>query len=261
MGASFSRNLFVYVSILFVGMLAAVELGRALGARYRQLWGGDPEKGIGVIETGTFALLGLLVSFAFYGAATRFDARRTQIVDEANAIETAYLRIDALPGDSQAALREDFRRYVESRLRTYRLLPSKEAALTELARSQTIQGSIWRHAVASCQRADAHPGACILVLPSLNTSFDLANSRTMSVELHPPLVIFGLLFGVAIASAFIAGYAMAISDRRRWMHIALFSVLFAGSMYVILDLEYPRLGYVQETAFDRALEQVRAHMQ
>jgi hypothetical protein len=38
------------------------------------------------VDGAVFALLGLLIAFAFSGAASRFDARRQLIVQEANMI-------------------------------------------------------------------------------------------------------------------------------------------------------------------------------
>ena len=57
-------------------------------------------EGVGVIDGAVFALPGLLLAFTFSGAAARFDTRRHLIVEEANAIGTAYLRLDLLPPDA-----------------------------------------------------------------------------------------------------------------------------------------------------------------
>ena len=72
-----------------LAMLAFLEIGRRLGRR--SIAGGDTAHpaGLGTVETVAFGLLGLLLAFTFSGAATRLDVRRTQIVDEANAIGTA----------------------------------------------------------------------------------------------------------------------------------------------------------------------------
>ncbi len=72
--------------------------------------------------------MGLLIAFTFSGALTRFDARRVQAVDEANAIGTAYLRVDLLPAAAQPKLREAFRSYADARIATYRKLPDVAAA-------------------------------------------------------------------------------------------------------------------------------------
>jgi hypothetical protein len=104
---------------LFAGIILMLELGRRVGAhlRARIMQGGGA--GVGAVEAAIFGLLGLLVAFTFQGASARFDTRREQIVQEANNIGTAWLRIDLLPASAQTAMRELFR---QSRLRaeTYR---------------------------------------------------------------------------------------------------------------------------------------------
>lgn len=108
---------------LFLGMLVAFEVGRRRGVGRRAT---DPEgafEGTGAVDGAVFALLGLVIAFTFSGAAARFDARRQLVVEEANAIGTAYLRIDLLPESSRPALRDLFRQYVDSRIETYRKIP------------------------------------------------------------------------------------------------------------------------------------------
>lgn len=99
-----------------------------------------------------FALLGLLIAFTFSGALSRFDSRRFGAVDEANAIGTAYLRIDLLPASTRPKLREAMRAYTDSRIATYRLLPDIAAARAELERSRALQAEIWSQAVSGGAR-------------------------------------------------------------------------------------------------------------
>src|SRR5262245_22835515 len=90
---------------LLAGMLVCLELGRRLGVRRLER---DPQgalAGLGAVEGAVFGLYGLLIAFTFSGAPARFDARRQLIAEEANAIGTAYLRIDLLAAESQPALR------------------------------------------------------------------------------------------------------------------------------------------------------------
>ena len=89
-----------------------------------------------------FALLGLLLAFSFSGAASRFEDRRHLITQETNAIGTAYLRIDLLPGDAQPKMRELFRHYLDSRLETYRNPQDRAATKASLAEDVAIQGEI-----------------------------------------------------------------------------------------------------------------------
>jgi hypothetical protein len=101
---------------LFVGMLLFLEIGRRFGSRRLKEDAGGTGEGVTTVDGAVFALLGLLIAFTFSGASARFDHRRELIVEEANAVGTAYLRLDLLPAAAQPPLRESFRRYLDSRL-------------------------------------------------------------------------------------------------------------------------------------------------
>ena len=165
-----------------------------------------------------------------------------------------------MPPAAQPALRERFRQYVEARLAAYRQLPDIAAAQAEESRATQVQGDIWRQAVAACQEAGV-PQATMLLLPALNAMIDLTTTRTLATRMHPPRTIFGMLVGLALASALLAGYGMAGHQAHRWLHMFAFAAVIAAVVYVILDLEYPRLGLMRFQAFDHALAEVRERMQ
>ena len=79
---------------IFFGILLLLLAGRRIGGRAIARHGAAGLPSIGSLEAAVFALLGLMIAFTFSGALSRFDARRAQAVDEANAIGTAYYRID-----------------------------------------------------------------------------------------------------------------------------------------------------------------------
>lgn len=243
----------LFAFVLFVGMLILLKVGRRIGARHLASDPKGARTGTGTIEAAVFALLGLLIAFTFSGAVSRFDARRHLIVEEANAIGTAYLRLDLLPAGAQPPLREEFRRYVEHRLEVFRKLSNVQAASAELDVAAKLQGTIWSQAVAATQAEGAVSSAPMLLLPALNQMIDITTTRTMSLQLHPPLIIFGMLFLVALASALLAGYAMAGGKDRKWLHVIAFALVIALTVYVILDIEFPRLGLIRVDAFDQAL--------
>lgn len=131
---------------LFAAILALLELGGRMGARALAR-NPDAANGTNAMEGAVFALLGLLIAFTFFGAASRFDDRRKLIVQETNAIGTAYLRLDLLPPSAQPELRDAFRRYVDQRLAVYRALPDIAASEIALARANEMQQQIWGKAV------------------------------------------------------------------------------------------------------------------
>jgi hypothetical protein len=127
----------VLSSGLFVGMLACLEAGYRISCYHSQKRVDLTHEGIGVIEAAVFALLGLLLGFSFAGGTSHLDARRQLIVQEANAIDTAYLRLDELPAADQPEMRHLFRQYLDARLRVYEKLPDMGAADQELAAAAT----------------------------------------------------------------------------------------------------------------------------
>jgi hypothetical protein len=251
---------FLFTSSLFLGMLLFLEIGRRLGLQRLKDDSSAAAEGIGAVDGAVFAVLGLLIAFTFSGATARFDARRQLIVEETNNIGTAYLRLDVLPADRQPPLRESFRRYLDSRIETYRKIPDLAAVRASLAQGNELQREIWRQAVEAVQADGAPPSAPMLLLSALNAMIDIATTRTMAAQLHPPTVVFMMLFGLALAASLLAGYGMTGSKARSRFHMLGFALVMAIAVFVILDIEYPRLGWIRVDAFDQALVDLRESM-
>ena len=130
---------FGVLAVLFIGMVALELLGYRVGRRRLQREPNDPSEGNASIEAALFALLGLLVAFTFSGAQDRLSNRRTLIVQEADAIGTAYLRLDLVPTEAQPMLRDEFRSYVDSRLAYYKKILNPPAAAAERRRSTSCR--------------------------------------------------------------------------------------------------------------------------
>lgn len=249
-------------ALVFIGILAALWVGGLLGQRALRLRGSAGLASSASLEAAVFALLGLLIAFTFSGAMGRFDQRRAQVVDEANAIGTAYLRVDLLPSAAQPRLRDAFRHYTDSRITTYQKLPDLAAARAEVARSVQLQNEIWTLALAAARLPESRSSAEMLLMPALNAMFDSATVRLMATQMHPPDIVFAMLIGLALASALLAGYHAADDSGRtgNLVHKVSFAAIVAFTVYVILDIELPRLGLVRIDAIDQVLLDVRASM-
>lgn len=245
---------------LLVVILCLLEIGRVVGIHRRRV---DPDgagAGLGAIDGAVFGLMGLLIAFTFSGAATRFDGRRQLIGQEANAVGTAYLRIDLLPQSAQPTLREDFRNYLDMRLGIFRNLRTDIAVAKEdLTRSNELQNKIWSDAVAACREQDS-PAVTTLVMSSLNDMIDITTTRMVAMQTHPPVVVFYGLGMLVMATSLLAGYGMAGSKKRSWVHMVVYAVIMAATLYIILDLEYPRFGLIRIDAADQVLVDVRNSM-
>ena len=244
---------------LFVGMLITFEVGRRIGvARLKR----DPEgltKGAGAAEGAVFALLGLLLAFTFSGAASRFEARRFYIDSEANAIGTAYLRLDLLPEESQAPLRELFRRYTDNRVTVYQG-SDLDAVKAKLAEGAAMQSEIWKRAVAASQLPGAASQAAMLLLPALNQMIEITTARTMARRMHPPIAVYIILVLVALVASLFACYAMSGRRVVNWIHRFGFAVVMTIAFYLIVDFEFPRLGLIRVDSHDQLLIDLRRSM-
>lgn len=245
---------------LFLGMLLMIEIGRHI-AVFRLAR--DPQgakTGFSTIEAAVLALLSLLLAFTVNGASSRFDLRRNLVIKETVAIGTAFLRLDVLPIGVQPEIKDTFRRYVDTRVEVYRKIPDIGEAKAELAKSAQLQTEIWRQAVEGVRAEGAAPSAAVVLLPALTAMFDVTTERTWTAKIHPPTVIFIMLFTLALTSSLLSGYGMAADKSRSWLHILCLSLIISVTVYVIIDLEYPRLGLIRVNDFDQALVELRHEM-
>jgi hypothetical protein len=244
---------------MFVGMLVVLEVGVRMGVRHLA---SDPERVKsrgGAVEGAVFGLMALLIAFTFSGAASRFEVRRALVVEEANDIGTAWLRLDLLPVTAQPTLREKFRQYTDARLAVYRKLPDIASAEVELARGTALQNEIWKDAVAAGHDSGSSL-AMTLLLPALNQMIDITTTRTAAARTHAPLVVYAMLGLLVLAGSLLAGYGLAISKTRDWFHASAFALILALAIYVILDYEFPRFGLIRLDAYDQVIVDVRKNM-
>jgi hypothetical protein len=239
------------VCALIAGVLLFIEVGRRIGLWRRARVPHDAQILSSTVEASVFGLMGLLIAFTFYGAGERFDRRRSLIAEEANAIGTAYLRLDLLPMEVQPLLREDFRKYLSSRLDVYRAIPDINAATTALDRSSVLQRTVWKEAIEAAKGSG--PAEKTLLLTSLNAMIDITTVRTVALMTHPPAAIFVLLGLTVIASSILAGYEMSARENRDWMSILIFALVLGAALYLILDYEFPRVGLVRIDPMDQVL--------
>ncbi len=259
LGVSFLATAAAIALVLFGGMLLLLEVGRLLAVRRQERDGDGARASLATVEGAVFALMGLLIAFTFSGASSRFEQRRDLVVEEANAIGTAWLRIDLLPDAVQPDIRARFRSYLDSRLAVYRSVTDFEATRAALERSNQIQAELWRAAIEACGDPPL-PQATMLLVPALNQMIDITTSRTMATRFHQPTVIFAVLITLALLASLLAGYGMAGPRRQRWLHMIGFAAITSTAIYVILDLEYPRLGMIRVDDADQVLIDLRQSM-
>jgi hypothetical protein len=233
---------------LFIAMLLLLKAGHHLGAR-------RSVKPNSTIDGAIFALFGLLLAFTFSGAISRYDGHRILINEEANDIGTAYLRLDLLPPAQQPVLRPLFREYVTSRLNEY-ASPHVAPISAETIR---LQKEIWNESAAGAAAEGAQPDAAKLLLPALNEMISITTTRQHAFNMHPPAIVYILLFVLSCACALLAGFGMPPGSRN-WLHMITFATVVSFTIYATLDIEYPRRGLIRLSSYDQVFVTLRDSM-
>ncbi len=250
----------ISTTLLCLSMAGGMEAGYRMGKRKLRKYPESKSEGSGAVESSVFAILGLILAFTFTGTLSRYEHRVKLILEEANAIGTAYLRLDLLPMDAQDNLRPLYREYVQSRINVFDYYENRQLSNSYFRQSLYLQGQIWEIANASVL-IDKNPGITTLVLSSTNDMIDIANERLQATRTHPPMIVYILLFTLALASAFLVGQDMSVNEKRPLFYMVLFCVTISAITYVILDLENPRLGLVKIELGDKVLVETLKNIQ
>jgi hypothetical protein len=90
---------------------------------------------------------------------------------------------------------------------------------------------------------------------------DITTTRLTATQNHPPLIIFFLLTGLTFISALLVGYATSDNKERDWLHPVIFALIMSLTIYVIIDIEFPRLGLIRIDEADKVLIDLRKSME
>jgi hypothetical protein len=234
--------LLLLAAILFVAILLVHFLGVRTGTYRRQK---DPDtvaEGIGPLETALLGLLSLLLSFTFSMSASRYDSRRSAIVNEANDISTAILNADLYPDSIRRDLRGDLEQYVDERIRYYQYDNEKDIN-TSLLNAQAIHFRIWKKIAAL-----AHDPSNIVrsyhMIPALHDMAAAATSRDALRGARVPYSIIWLLITLALMGSFIIGYAKK-QRKNDWIILFIYAFMTVITSFTILDLDNSRSGLIR----------------
>jgi hypothetical protein len=236
-----------------VALLLLMELGRRRG---QGRLAADPDKGlagIGVIEGSVLGLYGLLIAFAFGGSMTRFNERKHLIIEEANAVGTAWLRLDILPDADQPPIRTAFRNYMAERMTSYKIVDEGDEATKQEDRVGERKQELWSKVVAVYKR-DGFTSSGTSLLSALNSLYDLGDKRINVRRKHMPIAIFLFLLSLGLIAALMGGMSLAEAKSRNWLYAIGFALINAIAIHFIMDIEYPRHGMIRVDVIDHILD-------
>ncbi len=242
----------LFLSCFLLGILVCLILGYLLGRRMQT----EETQGVRPLKPAIFGLMGLLIAFTFSGAMFRYDVRRDSIIAEVDAIRSAYFLLDVLEPRYQEPLREFFHQYVALRVETYRNRSSAELQ-KYVSQTHSEQRQLWNQVI-PITHGDAERFEKIFIvrilLPALNQMFSLTNTRMASATYHEPLAVYLLLIMIVFISAFILGHDLQSNQiKNNIVYLLGFFIIFTATLYVIVDMEFPRLGIIHLKYYDKPL--------
>ena len=227
--------------VLFALLVLAHEVGFRV-ARRRGARADEGERSeTSTLQGGMLGLLGLLLAFTFAIASQRFDTRKQLVLDEANAIGTAYLRATAVPGGEEVA--DLLRRYVDVRLEGAASAGNPHGFRRAVTESERLHAAMWSRA-AALARANPDPLRTLL-LPALNEVIDLHEKRLTAMRNHVPTIILVLLLMVSVLTMASLGHAAGVSGGRSMSTALTFAMLVTLVIMVVVDLDRPERGLIR----------------
>jgi hypothetical protein len=223
-------------------ILGATGLGIYLGHRVRHL-SDTLKEPFGILQGALLGLVGLLLAFGLSLAVTRYENRRANVVTEANAIGTTYLRAQTLPEPIRTRSMDLLVRYTRTAIRLSDHVPGSAEARASAAAEEEIQRSLWGLAGEALDRAPT-ASAPRLYVESLNEMIDDETTRVAALANRVPTAVLVLeLVGSAVALGLLAAY-LAFSGRGV-IAVVLASLLVAFLLLVTADLDRPTRGLIR----------------
>lgn len=232
----------VWALLLMVSALLglAMEGGYRWGKRRHAVAKDERDQHVGAIVASILGLVALVLGFTFSLAASRFDARRMAVLDEANAIGTTYLRARLLPEPERSDTERMLREYVDVRIRGVKDGDTAEA----IARSEALHESLWEAARSAAEKNQASIMTGVFI-QSLNDVIDMHAKRMMALHSRIPFVIWIGLFGLAMLGLAAVGYQAGLSASRRSPAMWGLLLAFATVLLLIVDLDRGQEGLLR----------------
>ena len=242
----------VLASITFGATLVGLVLGRFHSHHAATL-----REPFGTVQAALLTRVGLVLAFGLAMAVGRYDSRRAAVVDDANAIGTAYLRAQLLAEPVRSRSLPLFVAYTDASLDLSGAVPGSPAAKRAIARESAIQRRLWRltgDAVGAAPTASAPR----VYVESLNTMIDMQTTRVSALNNRVPSAIMLVeVLGAAVALGLMALYLAILS--RGVVTVLLAAGLLTVLLFVTFDLDRPARGFI--TIPDTPLIGLRASME
>ena len=234
----------VFVLMVLIALLA-IEFGLLLGKRGQMKFGNESSQPISTVVAAVLAMMAFVIALTFGSATNRFDARKVALLDDVNAIQTAYLRASLLDEPHRTTVRSLLRDYVQVRVGIVYAYGQPDTLRLVQRRAEVLQALMWSHAEDLVEEGK-HTQAHLLFISALNDVFNLHTKRVVLGAYYqiPSFVWLALIFASCVAMVAV-GFQFGMTGKRRILtaNLAL-AITFAMVMLLAFDLDRAGEGLV-----------------
>jgi hypothetical protein len=228
--------------IIFAVIGGATLAGLAVGRRLREHKETLSES-FGVLQGALLGLVALILAFGLSLAVGRYESRRQAVVDDANAIGTAYLRAQTLTEPIRSRSLALIVSYTDASIALSHDVPGSTAQSSTIATQNVLIRRLWRLAGESLNEAPL-ANAPRLYVDSLNELINLQTERIAALNNRVPGPVLTVeVIGAAIALALLSLY-LAMLGRGVAM-VILAAALVTFLLLVTFDLDRPTRGLIK----------------
>jgi hypothetical protein len=244
------------LALALLAVIAGSAIGGLILGRSRRTHHHGLKESSGVLQGVLLGFMGLVLAFALSLALARYEARRADVVDDANRIGTAYLRAQTLAEPMRSQSLPLLVEYTDVELRLTLEVPGSSDADRTIAEGDALQRQLWALA-AQAVREQPTASAPRLYEESLNDMIDQQTVRAAGLVNRVPTEVLLLeIIGSALAM-FLLGLHVGFLGRGV-VPLLLAAGLVTMLLFVTFDLDRPTRGLIKVP--DAPLVALRASM-
>jgi hypothetical protein len=226
--------------IFAVVTLICYEVGFRVGRWWQAKMPGEQEGPTGVLVGSLLGLMAFILAITMGMASDRFDARRGNVLADANAIQAVYLQAGYLPDPQRGEMRELARTYLPLRIAT----SDASQVQANLASSIELQDRMWAITEEVAQTgysADLMSsfGDSVTELVAISEQWVVAG-----IYARVPETILLLLLAGSALSLGMVGYSAGLEGGRSVLSALVMVIALGAVLVLVIDLDRPRDGFL-----------------
>lgn len=231
--------------LFIVILLTALEGGFRFGLRRRMVWkDAHSEAGGGaLVQNATLALLGLMIAFTYGFTVSHYETRKRDVIDEANALGTAFLRAGLEKDRGGVELQMALLEYARTRVVTPERSATAETDRAMLDRTLAAQSKIWPATERVMHAGPVSPME-VALMSAVNEVIDMHTERVTAGFDSLPQVVFWTLFFIAAVAVMIGGYTAGLSGVMCRYRMFAFILVLAATIHLIVDFDRSMRGFI-----------------